>query len=245
MPMRVAILLEVITIAAATFALGGAATQTVLCAVCSFLAVALARIILEGRRKDAAHLARMELARDVHDVLAHALSALRIQLQLARHLAAKGVPIGATLELAERLAREGADEVQLAVASLRGDEIGPATFAGLIGRFRAASGFACEFDVDGIPRLLSPEKRLTLYRTVQEGLTNAVKHGAPPVSIKLHYASENVQLRIGNGRSGECEITNGYGLVGLRERAELVGAVLETQLDARHFSLLLTVPYEH
>ncbi len=242
LPIRIAILVELITIAGATFALGGSATQTILCAACGFLAVALARNVIENKRRESVHRARAEVAREIHDVLAHALAALRIQLQVARHLAPSDGDLRATLDTAERLARDGAEEVQRAVSSLRGDSMGPETFPALIDRFRSVSGIACEYTVLGKPGSLSAEKNLVLYRTLQEGLTNAVKHGRPPVSITLQYEPGHVRLRIDNVCSGEAGAPGGFGLVGLRERAELIGAILEAELKTPCFTLCLNVP---
>jgi signal transduction histidine kinase len=141
----------------------------------------VARLVseLEASReaeKGAAALAeRSRLAREMHDVLAHTLSGLALQVQGARSLARTVVPPGpdgeelvAVLDRAHTLARDGLAEARQAIGALRGAQLpGPELLPALIEEHRHAHPAACRFDVSGAPAPLSPEARLALYRTAQ------------------------------------------------------------------------------
>ncbi len=144
---------------------------------------ALLQEVLAGRdaRIQAAALdERARLAREIHDILAHTLSALALQLEGGRLLAQQrpGDPaIVDTVDRASRLAREGLDETRRAVQALRGDALsGPEALPRLAADFERDTGIPCRLSIEGAPLLLSPEACLALYRTAQEALTNTRKH---------------------------------------------------------------------
>jgi len=195
---------------------------------------------------------RGRVARDMHDVLAHSLSALALQLEGARLLARdRGADpeIVASVERAHRLAAGGLAEARQAIAALRGDELpGPERLPALAGAFAEDSGAACDFTVTGEPRELSSEARLALYRTAQEALTNARRHSAADrVDMRLAYAADGttlsvedhgpgVPVAVGSGDGG------GYGLTGMRERAELLGGRLSAAPTDDGFRVELWLP---
>src|SRR3954451_2364606 len=131
---------------------------------------------------------RQRLARELHDVLAHTLSGLAVQLEGARLLAER---TGADPRLAEqvanaqRLAKDGMVSAKRAVATLRGEELpGPAQLPVLIEQTRL-SGLPVTLTVSGRPRPLPGESGLAVYRAVQEALTNTAKYAGRGVTAAV------------------------------------------------------------
>ncbi|MFC6155431.1 sensor histidine kinase [Kribbella jiaozuonensis] len=199
------------------------------------LEVSLARkqAAIEEHERAAALAERARIARDVHDVLAHSLAGLSLSLQGARLMLVRD---GASAEAVEQvtraqgLAAEGLAEARRAVAALREDAVPDVRALGdLVTAYRLESGATAEFDVEGTPRELSADVMSTLYRTVQEALANTRKHApGAPVEVRLSYG-DVVSLSVEDrpGKRPDRAAPGGYGLVGMRERADLVGGSLE------------------
>lgn len=194
---------------------------------------------------------RQRLAREMHDVLAHTLSGLVLNLESARLLASRdhGTPaVGAAIDRANQLAKTGLDEAKRAIGMLRGDALpGPDRLAGLTAEFEATSGVACTLSVEGDERELGSDGRLTLYRVAQEALTNIRKHArAERVDVRLAFEDRGARLTIENveapGERPPAQNGTGYGLTGMRERAELLGGTLHAGPTARGFRVELWVP---
>ena len=175
---------------------------------------------------------RNRLGRDLHDVLAHTLGALSIQLTALDTLVRTGASrpdLRREIERSHELVGEGLDEARQAVRALRDDQ------TPLDGQLRRlAEQHHAAFDVTGTPGPLRAEPSLALYRVAQEALTNAAKHApGTPVTARLSFDDEAVTLTVRNelpdrgpdraaghplhGRGG------GYGLPGMRERVEQAG----------------------
>jgi signal transduction histidine kinase len=199
---------------------------------------------------------RQRLAREMHDVLAHSLSGLVLNLEGAMLLAGQGggdPRVGDAIERAHRLAKTGLAEARRAIGMLREDALpGPERLPGLASEFEADTGVPCRVVVSGAERELGTEGRLTLYRVVQEALTNIRKHAqAGRVEIQLSYEASGVRLAIEDfGRRGELPAGTdppgtdpaGYGLTGMRERAELIGGTLTAGPTEGGFRVELRVP---
>lgn len=192
---------------------------------------------------------RARIAREIHDVLAHTLAALSVQLEGARvGLQQRGSDPEAlaAVERAHHLAREGLNETRRAVSALRGDEIpGTDRLARLVAEFRADTGIATEFSIAGMPRQLQAEAQLALFRTAQEALTNVRKHATPRrVDVHLRYEPKETELIVADhGDNGtEPSAEGGYGLVGMRERAELLGGSLDAHPTDDGFIVVLRIP---
>src|SRR5229473_2935979 len=135
----------------------------------------------EAQAQAAALAERARLAREMHDVLAHSLSGLVLNLEGARLLAGQGgadPQVGDVIARAHRLARTGLEEARRAIGTLRDDALpGPERLADLATEFEGDSGVACKVAVTGdSERDLGTDGRLTLYRVAQEALTNIRKH---------------------------------------------------------------------
>jgi signal transduction histidine kinase len=195
--------------------------------------------------ESAAAAERGRVARELHDVLAHSLSALALQLEgtrlLARDRGADPEVVDA-VERAHHLAAEGLDEARAAIGALRGDELpGPERLQQLAEAFSGD----CRVTISGTPHELSSEARLAIYRTAQEALTNVLRHSdAERVEISLAYEDGGTRLVVEDrgvpvavGAPGA-----GYGLTGMRERAELLGGRLGAEPTADGFRVELWLP---
>ena len=191
---------------------------------------------------------RARIAREIHDVLAHTLAALAVQLESAKVMLEHdgSTPDAlAAVERSHRLAREGLDEVSRAVSALRGDMIpGPAQLRELVNDFESATGVESDFQVEGEARPLSPEAQLTVYRAAQEALTNVRRHAdASRVEVVLRYQTGGTELQVVDVGAARPAVANGgFGLVGMRERAEILGGELEAGPTADGYRVRLWIP---
>ncbi len=213
---------------------------------------------LERSRAAQAHAAalseRQHLAREMHDVLAHSLSGLVLQLEGARLLAARererlDPELGDAIERAHHLARSGLEESRRAIGMLRGDDLpGPDGLDALAAEFQRDSEIPCRVAVEGGERELGSEARLAVYRVAQEALTNVRKHaGAERVELHLGYERDGVRLVVedfaaAGAGPADPQSNGGYGLTGMRERAELLGGTLDAAPTAAGFRVELWVP---
>ncbi|GAB7104964.1 histidine kinase [Streptomyces phaeofaciens JCM 4814] len=188
---------------------------------------------------------RARIAREIHDVLAHSLSAQLVHLEAARLLIERGADRTQILErvvAARGMARDGLDETRQALSALRGDLTPLEEF--LTELVRQADG--AEVTVEGDRRALPAEASQAVRRVAQEALTNVRKHArGAKVSVRLAYGPREVTLdvRDSGGSPGELtEAGGGYGLLGMRERAELLGGSLDAGPGEEGFVVTLRVP---
>jgi len=178
---------------------------------------------------------RARMSREMHDSLGHYLTVINVGLQNAQRFREKR-PEAAWEEVEEvrKLTREALSEVRCWVRALKPlalqERVGPEALAALARSFEG-TGFDVRFTVEGSERELSGEVELTLYRALQEGLTNALRHSqARRVTALLAFGQESVSLTVAD--DGECApegaSEKGFGLATLGERAEALGGVLST-----------------
>jgi signal transduction histidine kinase len=192
----------------------------------------------EQRRADVLD-ERTRIAREIHDVLAHSLGALGIQIQAARAVLTDTRDVDRAIGMlatAQRMATGGLTETRRAVQALRTDALPLdeelAQLAETHGRRHNA---VVSLKIEGEPRPLPPDAALALLRTAQEALVNAAKH-APhqPVDAYVEYTGHHVRMEItnpltGQGSTNQAELRTldgGYGLTGMRERLLLLGGTL-------------------
>jgi signal transduction histidine kinase len=203
-------------------------------------------------RRAAALDERTRIAREIHDVLAHALGGLTVQLDAAELLLSARGDVDAALERirgCQVTAREGLEEARRAVAALRSDT--PPLRESLDGLLEShrRQGNAVELVVEGTTRELSPEASLALMRTVQEALTNARRHApGSTVHARLIYAAASTSVIVTNDAAESQTIavgatpTGGYGLAGMRERLELAGGRLAAGPGPEGWTVSAEVP---
>jgi signal transduction histidine kinase len=183
---------------------------------------------------------RARIAREIHDVLAHSLGALGIQIQAARSVLTDRGDMGRADELlsaAQRMAAEGLVETRRAVQALRTDTLSlNEELATLTDTHARRYGVTVSFDICGTPQPLPPDATVALLRVAQEALVNAAKHAAgQQVAVHLDYADAEVTLVVcnalapGAGEDAAAVRTAdaGYGLTGMRERLLMLNGTLE------------------
>ncbi len=196
---------------------------------------------------------RNRIAREIHDSLGHYLTTINMQLNAAQAvLDQKPDQAQAALGKAQQLTQEGLQAVRQSVAALRESPMGKRpllpSIDELITETRRA-GLIVEQHILGEPRPLDARVELSLYRAVQEGLTNTRKYGrASRVDITLDYSQPHqVQLTIrdnGLGTDKEALLAEGgFGLLGLRERVQLLGGQLSIDTAPQAgFALTILIP---
>lgn len=196
---------------------------------------------------------RQRLAREMHDVLAHSLSGLLLQLEGARMLAAQDATdprLPQAVARAHQLGKTGMEEARRAIGMLRDDELpGPERLPGFAAQFEQDHGVPCRLTVSGEAHELGSEARLALYRIAQEALTNIVNHAKPHhVELQLRYEPSFTRLTVEDFAKAERTgiavngAGGGYGLTGMRERAELLGGTLTAGPTPCGFRVELAVP---
>ena len=211
----------------------------------TFRLLAQERAARAAEAESAALAERARIAREIHDVLAHSLSAQLVHLEAARLMLDAGADrdqLRERIVAARRMAQDGLAETRAALSALRGEFVPVGEFlATLVGNDGA------ELAVEGEVRPLTAEVGVAVRRTAQEALTNVRKH-APGArcSVRLSYLDGTVELEVWNGGSdGGGELASsgsGYGLLGMRERAELLGGSLLAGPEGEGYRVLLTVP---
>jgi signal transduction histidine kinase len=154
------------------------------------------------------------------------------------------------IDRAHHLAASGLDEARRAIAAERGEELpGPERIGALTDAFKEQSGLPVELKVRGQPRELPPDARLAVYRTAQEALTNVRRHAtAERVDVRLDYGPDSTVLVVedhaipGSPPPAAVGLTGGYGLTGMRERAQLLGGELLTVPTPTGFRVELRLP---
>jgi signal transduction histidine kinase len=198
------------------------------------------RLEAEQRRADLLD-ERTRIAREIHDVLAHSLGALGIQIQAARSVLTDRGDIGRAEELlaaAQRMAAEGLVETRRAVQALRADTLPLHEELAKVTETHAQRyGVSVSFETGGSPQPLPADVTVALLRVAQEALVNAAKHAAGQrVDVRLDYADTEVTLAVRNGLTPDAAADRttsirtadaGYGLTGMQERLRLLNGTLE------------------
>jgi len=206
------------------------------------LGVAVERARLDARRLESAQTAeRNRLAREIHDTLAQDLSAVIFQLEAAEALLvqrAEPERVQRSVTAALDLARKGLDEARRSVLDLRAAPLEgrtlPGALAALAAEVDTGNGPAVLFEMGSAPPALPPAVEVGLYRIAQEALQNALRHAdASRVILGLETPPGRVRLTVqddGGGLDASGENAAGrFGLVGMRERARLLGGSFQIE----------------
>jgi len=179
----------------------------------------------------------------VHDLLAHTLAAVAVQLEAADAVLADGgdpAKLRGILQRSRGLVREGIEETRAAVGALRDEPVQ------LVARLdELVAGERVDLRIEGEPRPLAPKPGLALFRAAQEALTNARKHApGAPLTMVLEFRADDVVLRVDNGAatSAPTALPSGFGLQGMRERLELAGGRLDVGATASGWRVEARVP---
>jgi signal transduction histidine kinase len=210
------------------------------------------------RERDAAARERVRIARELHDVVAHSVSVMVVQAGAARSVLDRDPEASvAALGAVEATGREALSEMRRLLGILRADgedaDHSPQPsldrLGALIARSRDA-GLDVDVSVEGQTGPLAPGVDLTAFRLVQEGLTNALKHGGRgPARVVLRWSPEVLEVEIANRVDGDAQparglVGGGQGLVGMRERVALCGGELRAGPIGRGFVVRARLPRE-
>lgn len=197
---------------------------------------------------------RTRIARELHDSAGHAINTILVQAGAARVLRERDPERSqAAVEAIEELARETAEDIDRIVGSLREDghaELAPLPgiegIATLVEHQRAA-GHDVALRIGERPdRTVPPAVDRAAYRIAQEALTNAVRHGTGSAELAIDHRADALELTVSNPIAGltATRAGGGRGIVGMRERASLVGGALEAGGEGGRFRVRAVLPYD-
>ncbi len=201
---------------------------------------------------------RAQIARDLHDIVAHAMSVIAVRSGVAR-MVMDSDPEQAreALTIIEITTRRSLHEMRLLVGVLRNPgehhaELSPVPGLADLDRLiadTAVAGVVAEVDIDGDVRPLPPAVGLSAYRIVQEALTNVVRHAGPAhARVRISYRPGEVGIEvIDDGPRGQAprpmtRAGSGHGLIGMRERAALFGGEMDAGPYAGGFRVRASLP---
>ncbi len=198
------------------------------------------RVAVEEAMRRAVSEEQARIARELHDVIAHSVSVIVVQAGAADHLfETRPDQARAALRSIEEAGREAQSELRRLLGAVRTDaetdsarpQPGLDRLDELAAPLRAA-GLQVELRREGPARALPVGVELSAYRIVQEALTNTLRHArATRVKVTVRYASDEVELSVvddGRGGGAGSGDGGGFGIVGMRERAAILGGTLET-----------------
>jgi MYXO-CTERM domain-containing protein len=196
---------------------------------------------LEVEREEKARAAvaeeRARIARELHDVVAHHVSVIVIQSQAAQQLTEEGSAAGRALSSIEETGQEALTEMRRLLGLLRREDeelaLAPQPSLRYLDRLAESvrdAGLPVEVEIQGEAVPLPPGVDLSAYRIVQEALTNALKHAGPArARVRVRYDPLELELEISDDGSGATSGNGGgHGLVGMRERVNVYGGVVES-----------------
>lgn len=192
---------------------------------------------LATRQQDVREDERARIAREIHDSLGQALTALKLDLAAAREVAQRGAPglverLGETAQMVDDLVK-GVRRIATELRPPILDELGlPAAVEWLARDFTRRSGLACAVHVHPSAKPIAADLATALFRILQEALTNISRHSAAArVDIDLSVKSDVVTLEISDDGRGITEAgasgPGSLGILGMRERAAALGGVVE------------------
>jgi signal transduction histidine kinase len=213
---------------------------------------------IERERRLAAAEERTRIARDLHDSAAHAINVILVQAGAARlHQRRDPEAVASALATIENVARETIGEIDQLIRGLRAHAdvsegwegveppIGLAALDVLAERHRA-TGNEVEIRFHGQARPLARSLNQAVYRILQESLTNAARHGSGPAEVDVTYGDGQLELAVSNpmprhanGYAGH----GGHGVLGMRERAALLGGTVEAHGGGGRFLVRARFPY--
>jgi signal transduction histidine kinase len=207
----------------------------------NLFALAEENVRLDAEQRELARRAveeeRARIARDLHDVIAHGLGLIVVQASSARHVF-QGTDAEESLATIDDAARSAMNEMRTLLGVLRDDGgVAPIT-TGLaqldsLMSDAARAGITVAVDVSGTRRDLPPIVDVSAYRIVQESVTNAIKHSASDtIGVTLTYDPAGVAIEVSSGRAKTRSAGgSGYGLIGMRERAAVLGGRFDAGPD--------------
>jgi signal transduction histidine kinase len=204
----------------------------------------------ERERRLAAAEERTRIARELHDAAGHAINVILVQAGAARLLHRRD-PEGSrrAITTIEDVARSTIGEIDRLVRALRDDRaeppapLDPSALGELVERHRAG-GLAVASEIGGPRPALPHGVAWAAYRILQEALTNAARHGRGSADVAVWFGTDAVQITVTNpAAGGPVPAGGGHGIVGMRERASILGGSLRAEADNGLFRLQARLPH--
>lgn len=192
---------------------------------------------------------RTNIARDLHDTLGHDMTGLIMQMEMASRLLVNNKTDQGlnTLEEAKKSARDSLGKVRQILNTLKNDsdiEWTNASLQALVNEFAKKTNTTIECKIIG-ERNIKPDVGITLYRSIQEALTNAIRHGkALKILVTITYQDQKVVFSIEDDGIGCSNILKGNGLTGMIERIKLLMGEVTFDSHSHGFSVKGSIPYE-
>jgi signal transduction histidine kinase len=196
---------------------------------------------------------RRRVAREVHDTVGYALTALIVQLSLLRELVGAAEPAGERVARLETMVRDALEEIRLKVTDLRADARSGGrdwreVWLRLTSTFSECTAVRVRAEIDNWAGGAGDRAGETIYRILQETLTNAYRHGqATYVFVGVRYRSElgKILVKVSDNGSGCADLAPGNGLAGLRERVAVMGGTVTWDTaPGRGFDIGIDIPWE-
>lgn len=174
---------------------------------------------------------RLRLAHEVHDVVGHGLAAIQMQADIALHVRDRRPgQTDLALEAISRASAEALTELRTTLAAITPASSAPTPGLARLDALRARveeAGVEVDLRLEGLPRPLPSAVDLAAYRILQESLTNVVKHSAHPrAEVVVAYGADQLVLTVANQHLDAVPHADGFGLTGMRRRAEQLGGRL-------------------
>jgi signal transduction histidine kinase len=212
----------------------------------------------EERSRRAVAEERIVIARDLHDIVAHAMSVITVRAGVARVvMSAHPEEVSEALGIIETTARRALQEMRLLVGVLRNVEggvgdLGPAPGLASVGDLVDQAGDAgveVTVEIVGEQRALPSGVDLSAYRIIQEALTNVVRHAGPTrARLRVEHRADEIVIEVtdeGGRRWDPPRVdlaSGGHGLIGMRERVALYGGVITAGPQGRGFAVRACLP---
>jgi signal transduction histidine kinase len=192
---------------------------------------------------------RNRISREIHDISGYIFTNLIALMDAAGSIRRDDqAALTDLLITARKTAQEGLRETRIALRKLRDDQPAlistPRAIYRIVSIFRKITGIEVELNLGNIPHFLSRELNLALYRTIQEALTNAVRHGkATRVRVNFWVEGDRLLLTITDNGKGAFEVVKGIGLTGMDERVGALGGTVSVgRATEGGFALSVQVP---
>ncbi|MFI6095684.1 sensor histidine kinase [Lentzea sp. NPDC051213] len=208
----------------------------------------------EQLKEEAALLERTRIARELHDIVTHSLGVIAVQAGVARAMPDDQQQAREALQVIEATSKDALSEMRHLLGALRVPEALDAelrpqpTLGQLEDLFQTMRdvGLSLTVQTEGEPYPLTAGRELTVYRIIQEALTNVLKHAAhAEVQVRLRYLDDHMSVEVLNDHVLPHADGHGHGLVGMRERAVVCGGTLDAgPLPGGRFRMVATLPRE-
>ena len=193
---------------------------------------------------------RLRLSREIHDSAGYSLTTLKMLFEAAKGLIVKNPSqLDSLMSEGARISQEALQEIRFVLHELRGKEEplpeGMRLVVLLVRNFERASGIKVRVELTNTKASYGHRVNSTLYRMVQEGLTNAFHHGrATKVSVILSEVEGNISIRIQDNGSGSLTVKKGIGLSGMEERVAEAGGWMQFRTQDKGFEISALIPIQ-